>query len=207
MDPIYLSEEVSGEALTNRTMSPMLFDTTTEYVEATDNLPGSVFTPPSLGLPDWGLPHGDLIFKNKWGPVIFPFSPPDQRDVWADQRLIAARSGSQVIPRMPDCHLRSFGQSKSVTARTSPSAILMTHILTSFPRTMYSPGSLPPFIHPYSLRNNLQNPEEGFESLTTCVTLMQMVSSGASGSRKLFWKNVRLECERLQVEVPYPPPS
>ena len=77
----------------------------------------------------------------------------------------------------------------------------MTHILTSFPKMMYSPGSLPPYIHPYSLGNNLQNSEEGFESLTTCVTLMQMLSSGALGSRKLFWKNVRLECERLQVEA------
>lgn len=205
VDPTYLSDNVSDETLIHSNTSQMLFDTITEYAEATDNLPGSVFTPPSLRLPGWGITHGDLSFKDRWGSAISTFSPPAQIDVWSDQILIAAQSSPQVIPRMPDYHLRSFGQSKSVTARTLPSATLMTHILTYFPRMMYSTGSLPPFIHPYSLGTNVHNPREGFESLTTCVNLMQMISSGAPGSCKLFWKNVRFECERFQAEVPYPP--
>jgi hypothetical protein len=30
---------------------------------------------------------------------------------------------------------------------------------------------------------------------------VHMISSGVQGSRKLFWKNVRMECERLCEEV------
>lgn len=144
---------------------------------------------------------GDTRPTNKFGPSVPMLSQLGRRDRWTDQTLMADQSEAYSIPRMPTYHLRSFAQSKSITGRTSPSATLMTHMLTSFPRAMYSPGSLPPFIHPYSLGNNAHNPNEGFESLTTCVTLMQMVSGAAPGSRKLFWKNVRLECERLQVEV------
>jgi hypothetical protein len=194
-------EDDSGTTLVNGTSQPLVLQETAEYVEATDIFPGPVSTPSSFGLPDWGLPHGELSFENEWGPVLLPMPLQGQRDAWTDQTFIARRSDPQIIPRMPDYHLRSFGQSQSITTRTSPSATLMTHILTSFPKMMYSPGSLPPFIHPYSLGNNSHNSEEGFESLVTCATLMQMLSSGAPGTRRLFWKNVRLECERLQIEV------
>lgn len=199
MEPIHPPENVSGTALANAIPDPLFPHETAGHGEGTNSLLSSASTPLSLGLPDWGLPHGDLNFENKWGPVILPFSLLGQRDAWTHQTFMAAQS--QPIQRMPNYHLRSFGQSKSITVRTSLSATLMTHILTSFSKMMYSPGSLPPFIHPYSLGNNLHNPNDGFESLTTCAALMQMLSSGAPGGRKLFWKNVRLECERLQIEV------
>lgn len=187
--------------LANAISASPLLNKSSGYVGATDSVMSSLSTPSSLGLPDWGIPHGDLSFENRWGPVILPLSPLGQRDAWTDQTFIAAQSDSPPIPRMPDYHLRSFGQSNSIKFLTSPSATLMTHILASFPKMMYSPGSLPPFVHPYSLGNNLNNFNAGFESLATCATLMQILSGGTPGSRRLFWKNVRLECERLKVEV------
>ena len=107
---------------------------------------------------------------------------------------------SPSIPMMPSYTLRSFARSRAA-ARFSPTATLMTHILTSYPRMMYTPSSLPPFIHPYSMKQSSHNHSSAFESLSTCVSLTQMASSQALGARKLFWKNVRLECERLQCEV------
>ncbi|KAK5095426.1 hypothetical protein LTR70_003590 [Exophiala xenobiotica] len=38
------------------------------------------------------------------------------------------------------------------------------------------------------------------EPLNNCISLMHMLKSGVQGTRKLFWKNVRLECERLYGE-------
>ncbi|KAF2622529.1 hypothetical protein BU25DRAFT_210277 [Macroventuria anomochaeta] len=96
---------------------------------------------------------------------------------------------------------RSFTQSKALTGKSSAIATLMTHILASYPLMMYTPNSSPPFIRPYSLSQHPHTQSHGFESLTTCASLMQMLSSRAPGGRKLFWKNVGLECERLQVEL------
>lgn len=39
------------------------------------------------------------------------------------------------------------------------------------------------------------------ESLINCISLVHMINSGVQGNRKLFWKNVRLECERMYAEV------
>ncbi|KAJ5833633.1 hypothetical protein N7474_001944 [Penicillium riverlandense] len=38
------------------------------------------------------------------------------------------------------------------------------------------------------------------EPLSNCISLVHMISSGTRGSRKLFWRNVRMECERLCSE-------
>lgn len=60
-------------------------------------------------------------------------------------------------------------------------------------------GTLPPFIHPRLISSHAENTR--MEPLTNCVSLMHMIGSRIQGSRKLFWKNVRLECERLCAEV------
>jgi hypothetical protein len=56
----------------------------------------------------------------------------------------------------------------------------------------------PPFIHPDSV-SDVDNCD--MESLSNCFTLMPMLRSRAEGGRKLFWKNVRMECERVFEEV------
>ncbi|CAO2658162.1 Nn.00g074220.m01.CDS01 [Neocucurbitaria sp. VM-36] len=104
------------------------------------------------------------------------------------------------IPTMPNYQLRSFAQNPAIKGGTQTTAMLMARILTSYPMMMRSEDSLPPFIHPFSLSDVSEPESKSVESLTTCMSLMQMISTNAQGSRKLLWKNVRLECERLQGE-------
>jgi len=56
-------------------------------------------------------------------------------------------------------------------------------------------NTLPPFIHPGILQANAENID--METLYNCISLLYMLNSGVQGSRKLFWNNVRQECERL----------
>jgi hypothetical protein len=105
------------------------------------------------------------------------------------------------IPMMPTYNLRSFFQLPATRGRAQPTTTLMLHILTSFPYMMKSHDTLPPFIHPYSLSATHAHNNTSVEALTTCMSLMQMLHSNVSGSRKLFWKNVRFECERISEGV------
>lgn len=105
------------------------------------------------------------------------------------------------LSAMPLYHLRAFAQNpmtKSGPANTT--SILMMRILTSYPTMLRDLSNLPPFIHPLFLAGQ-EKGGKSLESLTTCVSLIQMLNSGIQGSKKLVWKNVRLECERLQVQV------
>lgn len=85
--------------------------------------------------------------------------------------------------------------------QTGPQRIasLMRHTLRSYPLMMLRDNALPPFIHPSLVHNDIE--DSNMEPLTNCISLVHMISSGVRGSRKLFWKNVRLECERLCAEV------
>jgi hypothetical protein len=102
---------------------------------------------------------------------------------------------------MPTYHMRSFTQRPTTTATgiTNPTATMMLRILTSYPIMLRDPKNPPPFIHPSFLDSR------SLESLDTCASLVQMLASGVKGSKKLLWKNVRLECERLGVQVQSPP--
>ncbi|KAJ5728704.1 uncharacterized protein N7483_003212 [Penicillium malachiteum] len=61
---------------------------------------------------------------------------------------------------------------------------------------MLRQNALPPFIHP-----NQTSTTSEMEALDNCISLVYMMGSGLSGSRKLFWKNVQMECERLCSEA------
>lgn len=61
---------------------------------------------------------------------------------------------------------------------------------------MMRDNALPPFIHP-----QMASSDTGSESLHNCISLMHLHNSGLPGSRKLFWRNVRQECERLSKHV------
>ena len=60
-------------------------------------------------------------------------------------------------------------------------------------------NTLPPFIHPQFTGQNVENDQ--MESLENCISLVRMIGNGSRSSRKLFWKNVRMECERLYRDV------
>ncbi|KAH8701693.1 hypothetical protein BGW36DRAFT_371332 [Talaromyces proteolyticus] len=102
------------------------------------------------------------------------------------------------IPPQPTSALRSLNQRPKIKTGTQQIAKLILHTLKSYPLMMLRDDSLPPYIHPNLISSNTENNQ--MEPLTNCISLVHMISSKAQGSRKLFWRNVRVECERLYQE-------
>ena len=104
------------------------------------------------------------------------------------------------IPPTPSTYnRRSLVLRTKVKAGAMRAANLILATLKSYPKMMLKEKILPPFIHPHLI------PYEGgcdqMEPLTNCISLVHMLSSGMRSSQKLFWKNVRMECERMRAEV------
>ncbi|TVY26631.1 hypothetical protein LHYA1_G004076, partial [Lachnellula hyalina] len=102
------------------------------------------------------------------------------------------------IPRSPTRMVRSFILRPRLTTGAQSIANLILRTLISYPLMMLRYNTLPPFIHPCLLSSDVEN--DHMEPLSNCISLVHMISSGAKGSRKLFWKNVRLECEHICEE-------
>jgi hypothetical protein len=100
-------------------------------------------------------------------------------------------------PMLSTYTIRSLIQRPKLKIETQRIANLMLATLKSYPRMMKRKTTLPPFIHPSLIDS------DDMEPLNNCISLVHMISSGVRGSRKLLWKNVRLECERLLQEVFY----
>ena len=95
---------------------------------------------------------------------------------------------------------RSLVQRPKLKKGAQRIADLVLYTLKSYLLMLQHPDNPPPFLHPRLLAfHDVENTE--MEPLTNCMGLMRMISSDARGSRKLFWRNVRLECERLCQEV------
>ena len=103
------------------------------------------------------------------------------------------------IPAQPSHNVRSLIQRPKMKTDGQRIASLILHTLKSYPLMILRHNALPPFIHPILVSSNVGNND--MEPLTNCMSLVHMISSGIQGSRKLFWKNVRLECERFCDEV------
>ena len=115
-------------------------------------------------------------------------------------QLQQAMSSPKVsIPPIPSYAVRSLIQRPKVKTGAQRIASLILHTMKSYPLMMLRHNTLPPFIHPSFASSNVENKD--METLTNCISLVHMISSGVQGSRRLFWKNVRLECERLCAEV------
>ena len=121
---------------------------------------------------------------------------------WTNQAVQvqqAISSSNVLIPALPTSTPRSLIQRPKMKTGAQRVANLILHTLKSYPLMMIRHNTLPPFIHPSLISSNVENND--MEPLTNCICLVHMISSGVQGSRKLFWKNVRMECERLCEEV------
>jgi hypothetical protein len=110
-----------------------------------------------------------------------------------------ASSYNASIPTLPTHNSRLFIQRPKMRTGAQRTATLMFHTLKSYPHLMLRHNSLPSFIHPSSISPNVNNND--MEPLTNCISLVHMIGSGIPGSRKLFWRNVRQECEHVCEEV------
>ncbi|RAH69825.1 uncharacterized protein BO66DRAFT_375014 [Aspergillus aculeatinus CBS 121060] len=102
------------------------------------------------------------------------------------------------VPMAPAQNIRSLLQRPRLNVGAQRSANLILHTLRSYPQMMLRDSILPPFIHPHLIR--LDAKSEDMEPLTNCISLVHMTSGPVRGNRKLFWKNVHWECERLHAE-------
>lgn len=104
------------------------------------------------------------------------------------------------IPQqLPSHTLRSLFQRPRQDPSTQRISKLILHTLKSYPQMVIRHGTLPPYIHACTL--SLDGENGRMEPLNNCISLVRMLGSGARSSYKLFWKNVRLECERWCSEV------
>jgi hypothetical protein len=107
---------------------------------------------------------------------------------------------SMSIPSVPNIYSpRSFISRPERNPVQQRIVNLVLQTLKSYPLMIMHHNTLPPFIHPYS--RDFQDDEENMESLENCFSLMHMLGSKIRGSPRLFWKNVRWECERIREEV------
>lgn len=122
-------------------------------------------------------------------------SPPTDTEIQVDQNLVSLKFS---IPTAPST-ARSMIRRRRTQIATQRVSNLISHTLQSYPLMLLRSNALPPFIHPSMIIPDDENAH--LESLTNCLSLVQMISTGIQTSRKLFWKNVRMECERLSEEV------
>ncbi|PMD16193.1 hypothetical protein NA56DRAFT_731411 [Hyaloscypha hepaticicola] len=120
-------------------------------------------------------------------------SPPSTYQTVQMQEAIL--SPKVLIPSTPTTNIRSLIQRPKIGAGSQRIANLILHTLKCYPLMMLRYNTLPPFIHPGLISSDVE--DNHMEPLTNCISLVQMISGGVQGSRKLFWKNVRQECERL----------
>ena len=131
-------------------------------------------------------------YPSMGGSLVSRLSPPIDQEFQI--KLPIAPNWS--VPAVPTPNPHSLVKRPKINAGTERTATLILHTLKSYVLTMLRHNSLPPFIHP-----SFVSAEFFMEPLTNCINLVHMISGEMKGSRKLFWRNVRMECERLCDEV------
>lgn len=119
-----------------------------------------------------------------------------------EQEIKAQQANSSLLvstPTQPTFTIRSLIQRPKMTIGMQRTANLIHHILRSYPQMMMRQNTLPPFIHSRVIFSNVD--KDNMEPLNNCVSLLHMLINQIQGSRKLFWRNVRMECERFCAEV------
>ncbi len=130
-------------------------------------------------------------------PTLAPHWTPLMDRTTHVQQAITSMNTS--IPRAPNLNIRSLIQRPRLNSGQQRIANLILHTLKSYPLMMLRDSTLPPFIHPHLASADAENDQ--MEPITNCISLVHMIGSKSHGTRKLFWRNVRQECERLCAVV------
>jgi hypothetical protein len=137
---------------------------------------------------DWN--YSNIDFGDLFNPQT------NDRTVEIQQAISAS---NQLIPTISTYTRRSLFLRPNIRTGAQRVANLILYTLKSYPLMMLNHKNLPPFIHPSFITPHDENKQ--MEPLTNCISLLHMISNGAQASRRLFWKMVQLECERLRVTV------
>lgn len=117
----------------------------------------------------------------------------------SDQTQDSLDFSSPSIPRTPSIVARSLIRRPKTQPRTQRTANLILHNLKSYPLMIQRHNDLPPFIHRSLVSSSVEDAD--MEPLTNCLSLVHMLNGGGQAGRKLFWKNMQMECEHLSAEV------
>ena len=123
---------------------------------------------------------------------------PSSDDSSALQRAIF-RPKSQVLT-MPSFTQPSILLRQHTDLASQRVSHLMLQTLQSYPLMMLRQRAPPPFAHPRLIASPLN---DDMEPWYNCMSLVHLMQGGIQGSRKLFWRNVRMECERFCSLVCY----
>lgn len=105
-------------------------------------------------------------------------------------------------PRLPGQDPpRSLVPRKLATTGSQISSMFLTQIICSFPTMMLRKETFPPFIHPRCFSTVPGQEDDLPEALMNCMGLAQMFAIRTKGTRKLLWRTIRMEHERLWSEV------
>jgi hypothetical protein len=147
---------------------------------------------------DWDIP--DIDFSELISPEMNSIAPdpPPSWQPYADRVSMVDQihSVNWSIPPQPTANPRLFKKRPETRPDVQRARVLIQHTLKSYLLTMLRHNSLPPFIH-----QSLTSRRSEMEALDDCISLVHMISGETRGSRKLFWKNVQMECERMYREV------
>lgn len=105
------------------------------------------------------------------------------------------------IPVSPTNSPRSLVRKMNARPGAPRAANMVLHMMKSYSVMMLQQNNLPPFIHPQMFSFN---DDKDMEPLYNCISLMHMIGRSLPGSRALFWRNVRMECERMKNNVSEP---
>lgn len=159
-----------------------------------------------LDLEDTGVALADLVDTQSFNLALSPWSTASTRHAMTSIAQIQTYQpqgglswSSPSIPQTPAIAVRSLIHRPTTRSGAQRTANLILHNLKSYPLMIQHHNGLPPFIHKSVISPGVEDPEA--EPMTNCLSLVHMIGSGVQTSRKLFWKNVRMECERLSAEV------
>lgn len=93
-------------------------------------------------------------------------------------------------------NFRALPTRKIVKTGSEMSVTFVRQILSSYPGMMLRKETFTPFIHSsYCLHGEMPQP------LINCMSIVQMFSTRTPASNEFFWRTIRMEQERLWVEV------
>ena len=95
----------------------------------------------------------------------------------------------------------AFQPRMTTKAASQSSAIMLTRLLHSYPKMMLQRDRRPPFIHPQCYPCGNEDISRIKESLANCTSLVQIFVTGPQESKRLLWKTIRLESQRLLEKV------
>jgi hypothetical protein len=182
-----------GNSLTNNLAVPNL---DLEDLEATD----ASWDFPWISFADFSMSqiNDDAAQSSSVNAPLAPLTAPTP-GAGTDEEQQASALFHLAIPSQPTCFPPLLIQRQFEGLGRQKTANLILHTFKSYPLMMMHHNSLPPFIHPRLVSSEADN--DDMEALNNCISLLHILANGVPGSRKLFWRNVRMECERLHEQV------